>query len=216
MPNPGDIILCSSELAVKAAIRDLPKSSSVAFVRTASKACSDIAWLEAERAILVDAGFHVTDVFDLNASTRVLFERADVIFLSGGNTFTLLSEVRRSGFDVLLIQLHQAGKIIIGESAGAVVLGPTIDPIRYIDEPEKAPELRDFRGLGLFDFFPAVHFGRSELRDEYASIVLSAFTMNIPVIALRDADSLLISEGRIMLRADEWPLTETLAAKRFS
>jgi hypothetical protein len=53
MPNPGDIILCSSELAVKAAIRDLPKSSSVAFVRTASMACSDIAWLEVEQGVAV-------------------------------------------------------------------------------------------------------------------------------------------------------------------
>jgi dipeptidase E len=191
MHNSGDIILCSSEQAVANAIKDLPKPSTVAFVRTASKVCSDIGWLEAERAILVDAGFYVTDVFDLNASTRSLLERSDVIFLGGGNTFILLSEMRRSGLDVFLIQMHQAGKILIGESAGALVLGPTIDPIRFIDEPEKAPDLTDFRGLGLFDFFPAVHFGRAEFQDQYPSIVLSAFTMNLsprflPKISLSD------------------------------
>ena len=200
MRNSGDIIICSSELAVANAIRDLRKSSSIAFIRTASKACSDVAWLETERAILVDAGFYVTDVFDLDASTRNVLEQSDVVFLGGGNTFTLLSEVRRSGFDELLRELHGSGKIFIGESAGALVLGPTIDPIRFIDEPERAPELTDFRGLGLFDFFPAVHFGRPEFRDHYASIALSAFTLNIPVIALRDADSLLISQGRVKLR----------------
>jgi dipeptidase E len=200
MYKSGDIILCSSELAVANAIKDLRKSSSIAFIRTASKVCSDIGWLEAERAILVGAGFYVTDVFDLDASTRNVLEQADVIFLGGGNTFTLLSEVRRSGFDELLRELHRSGKILIGESAGALVLGPTIDPIRFIDEPDRAPELTDFRGLGLFDFFPAVHFGRAEFRDHYAAIALSAFTMNIPVIALRDADSLLISQGRLELR----------------
>jgi dipeptidase E len=197
----GDIILCSSELAVANAIRDLPKPSSVAFVRTASKVCSDIGWLEAERRIFIDAAFDVIDVLDLNDSTQRLLEQSDVVFLGGGNTFTLLEEIRRSGFDTLLTEMHQRGRILIGESAGAVVLGPTIDPIRFIDEPEKAPNLNDFRGLGLFDFFPAVHFGRAEFQDQYPSIVLSASTMNIPLIALRDTDCLSISQGRMELRS---------------
>ena len=144
-------------------------------------------------------------MFDLNASTQNLLQQSDAIFLGGGNTFTLLSEIRRSGFDDLLLQLHRGGKILIGESAGALVLGPTIEPIRFIDEPEKAPELNDFRGLGLFHFFPAVHFGRAEFLGHYASIALSAFTMNIPVITLRDTDSLSISQGRMELRTAELP-----------
>ncbi len=148
----------------------------------------------------MEAGFYVTDVFELDASTRTVLEQSDVTFLCGVSTFTLLSELRRSGFDELFRELHSRGKILIGESAGALVLGPTIAPIRFIDEPERAPDLTDFRGVGLFDFFPAVHFGRAEFLNHYASIALSAFTMNIPVIALRDADSLLISQGRLELR----------------
>jgi dipeptidase E len=59
----------------------------------------------------------------------------------------LLDELRKSRFDELLIRMHRAGKILIGESAGALVLGPTIEPIRFIDEPERAPELSEFTGL---------------------------------------------------------------------
>jgi dipeptidase E len=97
--------------------------------------------------------------------------------------------------------MHRAGKILIGESAGALVLGPTIEPIRFIDEPERAPELADFAGLGLFPFFTAVHFGRPEYLDQYASITQTAFSLKLPVLALRDADSALMRRGLIELRA---------------
>lgn len=201
MDSSGDIILCSSELAVAGAIRELPTNMSVAFIRTASRPCTDLGWLEAERAILVDAGFQVTDVHELHASTRSIVERSDAVFLGGGNTFVLLDQLRKSYFDELLISMHRAGKILIGESAGALVLGPTIAPIRFIDEPERAPELSDFAGLGLLPFFPAVHFGRSEYLDQYASITQSAFSLKLPVLALRDTDSALIRRGLIELRA---------------
>jgi dipeptidase E len=201
MDSSGDIILCSSELAVAGAIRELPTNMSVAFIRTASGPCTDLGWLEAERAILVDAGFQVTDVHELHASTRSIVERSDAVFLGGGNTFVLLDQLRKSYFDELLISMHRAGKILIGESAGALVLGPTIAPIRFIDEPERAPELSDFAGLGLLPFFPAVHFGRSEYLDQYASITQAAFSLKLPVLALRDADSALIRRGLIELRA---------------
>lgn len=200
MDSSGDIILCSSELAVAGAIRELPTNMSVAFIRTASRPCTDIGWLEAERAILVDAGFQVADVHELNASTRSIVERSDAVFLGGGNTFVLLDELRKSHFDDLLIRMHRAGKTLIGESAGALVLGPTIEPIRFIDEPERAPELSDFAGLGLFPFFTAVHFGRSEYLDQYASITQAAFSLKLPVLALRDIDSALIRRGLIQLR----------------
>jgi dipeptidase E len=200
MDSPGDIILCSSELAVAGAIRGLPTNLSISFIRAASRPCADIRWLEAERAILVQAGFQVTDVHELNASTRSIVERSDAVFLGGGNTFVLLDELRKSHFDELLIRMHHTGKILIGESAGALVLGPTIEPIRFIDEPERAPELSEFTGLCLFSFLPAVHFGRSEYLEQYASIIRAAFSLGLPMLALRDADSVWIRRGLMELR----------------
>ena len=148
----------------------------------------------------MEAGFQVTDVYELNASTHSIVEGSDAVFLGGGNTFVLLDQLRKSRFDELLIKMHRAGKILIGESAGALVLGPTIEPIRFIDEPERAPELAKFTGLGLFPFLPAVHFGRPEYLEQYAWIAQAAFSLNLPVITLRDADSAWIRRGLIELR----------------
>jgi peptidase E len=53
---------------------------SISFIRTASRPCTDIGWLEAERSILVEAGFQVTDVHELNASTHSIVERSDAVF----------------------------------------------------------------------------------------------------------------------------------------
>ena len=200
MVSSGDIILCSSEHAVAEAVRDLPHGMSLAFVRTASKLCADIRWLEFEREILCSAGFKITDITDLNRDAEQVLAKSDCIFIGGGNTFFLLHELRKARFDTLLIHWHQTGKILIGESAGALVLGPTIEPIRFIDEPEKAPELSNFAGLNIVTFFPAVHFGRPEFAEQYSCISQSAFTLKIPMLTLRDADSAIISQGKIELR----------------
>jgi peptidase E len=96
--------------------------------------------------------------------------------------------------------MHRAGKILIGEGAGALVLGPTIEPIRFIDEPERAPALSEFTGLGLFPFLPAVHFVSPEYLKQYAWIAQAAFSLNLPVLTLRDADSAWIRRGLIELR----------------
>lgn len=200
MGKSGTIILCSSEHAVATAVCDLPYGTSVAFVRTASTPCTDTRWLESEREILCKAGFTITDVTDLNREAAQILAKSDCIFIGGGNTFFLLHELRRTGFDRLLTEWHQNGKILIGESAGALVLGPTIEPIRFIDEPERAPELADFTGLNIVNFFPAVHFGRPEYAEQYPRISQSAFALKVPMLALRDGDSAILSEGKIELR----------------
>ena len=52
---------------------------------------------------------------------RRAFEGNDLVFIVGGNTFYLLQELRKSGADKLLCEAVRAGKLCIGESAGAIV-----------------------------------------------------------------------------------------------
>ena len=87
----------------------------------------------------------------------------DIIFVGGGNTFYLLQELRRSGADKILIQEVNKGKLYIGESAGAIIACPDIGYCVGMDSPEKAPELTDYTGLGLVDFYIVPHIGNEEM-----------------------------------------------------
>ena len=87
----------------------------------------------------------------------------DIIFVGGGNTFYLLQELRRSGADKIVVQEVNKGKLYIGESAGAVIACPDIGYCSGMDSPEKAPDLTDYTGLGLVDFYIVPHIGNEEM-----------------------------------------------------
>jgi len=83
----------------------------------------------------------------------------DYIFVSGGNTFYLLQEIRRSKVDQLLKKLINQGKLYIGSSAGAIVLGPELDYIKSLDDYSKASQLVGTQGLEVINMSILPHFG---------------------------------------------------------
>lgn len=89
----------------------------------------------------------------------------DYIFISGGNTFYLLQELKKSGSDQLIIAHIEQGKPYIGTSAGSIILAPNIEYIAEMDEQDKAPDLSDFSGLNVIDFFPLPHYGDEPFAD---------------------------------------------------
>jgi len=54
-------------------------------------------------------------------------ERNDYIYIAGGNTFFLLQEINRSGAGNIIKDQINAGKLFIGESAGAIILASNIE-----------------------------------------------------------------------------------------
>ena len=83
----------------------------------------------------------------------------DCIYVSGGNTFFLLQELRRTGVDRCIIEQVEQGKLYIGESAGAMILAPNIEYAKGMDDCySRVSGMEDFVGLGLVGFYPVVHF----------------------------------------------------------
>lgn len=81
----------------------------------------------------------------------------DIIYISGGNTFYLLNELRKSCAEQAIKNTVKAGKIYIGESAGAIVAAPDT---RYATlMGENSVNVSDFTGLNLVDFCVVPHFG---------------------------------------------------------
>ena len=100
------------------------------------------------------------------ASRETVMEKLtknDMIFVGGGNTFFLLQELKRSGADKIIAQEVEKGKLYIGESAGAIAACPDIGYSAEMDVPEKAPELTDYTGMGLVDFYVVPHLGHPDM-----------------------------------------------------
>lgn len=63
------------------------------------------------------------------------FTWCEVVCVTGGNTFYLLQELRKTGSDKSIISAIKEGKDYIGSSAGAAILCPDISYVACFDDP---------------------------------------------------------------------------------
>ena len=78
--------------------------------------------------------------------------------MCNGNTFFLLSELKRTGADKIIAEEINNGKLYIGESAGAMITSKNIEYVKLMDNAEKAPNLKNFDALGLIEFYIVPHY----------------------------------------------------------
>ncbi len=132
----------------------------VTFIPTAANPEKVRFYVDSDRKALEKLGL-VIDELDIGAASREAIGdtigRNDIIFVSGGNTFYLLQELRRTGADAHIVDAIREGKPYIGSSAGSIILAPNIEYVKRMDSPKKAPGLSDFASLGVVDFYPLPH-----------------------------------------------------------
>jgi dipeptidase E len=95
-------------------------------------------------------------LFSEPAKLRERLQTFDMLWVSGGNTFCLRYQARRSGFDQVLPTLLKQGVVYAGESAGACLLGTTLKGLEAGDQPEFAEEII-WEGLSIIPYFILPH-----------------------------------------------------------
>jgi dipeptidase E len=108
------------------------------------------AGLDAELAVY----FELDDEYDERLLDSLL--SCDAIHLSGGNTFYFLHRLRIRKMVATLQQYVANGGVLIGVSAGAILMTPDIGPSAFGGDERLAGE-QDDRGLALVDFAFAPH-----------------------------------------------------------
>ena len=88
----------------------------------------------------------------------------------------------------------RAGKLCIGESAGAIVAAPDIAYSRAMDRPDRAPDLHDFAGLSLVDFYPVPHERNREL-DPAAEQIVREYAGILDVRPFDDKQAIYVEDG---------------------
>ena len=148
----------------------------VAFIPTAALHESVDFYVEAGRAALAKRGLVISEL-ELSTATAseaaAALENSDCIYVSGGNAFFLLQEMRRTGADKMIAAQIESGKPYIGESAGSMILSPHIEYAQAMDNREEAPDLPDFEALNVIDFYPLPHYASAPFETATDSIVAS-------------------------------------------
>jgi dipeptidase E len=136
------------------------KGKTVTFIPTASIPETIKFYVGAGKKALEKLGLKVDELELTKATTEEISDKLcknDYIYITGGNTFFLLQELRKTGADKIIMDQIQSGKLYIGESAGSMIMSPNIDYAKGMDDCKKAPELDSFSALSLVDFYPLPH-----------------------------------------------------------
>lgn len=163
----------------------------VTFIPTASIVEKVIFYVNAGIKALEDLGLTV-DVLELSTATpdeiKAKLRGNDFIYVTGGNTFFLLQELKRTGADKIIIEEVSAGKLYIGESAGAIVTSANITYVKEMDSIEKAPKLENFDALGLVEFYTVPHYKNIPFKKVTQRIIDNySGTLNLTPISNKEA-----------------------------
>lgn len=133
-------------------------------ITTASTQKENNIYAKKSKEDLLSMGFQQVDFLDVEFQDAMLLKQYDVIYISGGNPFYLLHHMRRSGADKIMMEIiAETNTIIIGASAGAVILGPDIEIVNFFTPQMNNLELHDFTGLEVTDVAIFPHYDRDDL-----------------------------------------------------
>lgn len=120
------------------------------------------------------------------------FEKADMIYVGGGDTVFMIDSWKQSGMLPLLKDAYERGVIIAGLSAGAICWFTDMytDSEKALGEGEKYAM---FKGLGWVDGTISPHYGARML--DFDKIVCYN---NFRALGLEDNSALVIEEGQVV------------------
>lgn len=131
---------------------------------------------------------------DLNHKSLKDLQQFSAIYIGGGNTFSLLNDMRSSNFDEVLKKYINSGGVVYGGSAGAIILGSNIMTCAHLDPNEV--KLKKYNGLNLMgDLAIWCHYewqNDKEIRNYIKDY-------KKPVLALSEETGAYFSEGCIKI-----------------
>ena len=202
------LFLCSSFADVANLLIDFAnenlKGKIIAFIPTASLTESTRFYVKTGKKALEKVGMIVEEVeitqFS-NEEISSILHKCDYIYITGGNTFFLLQELKRKGVDKIISEQVKSGKLYIGESAGAIIASPDTEYMKNVnfDPIEKAPELEDYSSLGLVDFYTIPHYGNFPFKKK-GEKVIQLYNEKLQLIPISNKQAIFIEDSNIQIK----------------
>lgn len=175
-----------------------PRDISVSYIITAALGEEgNKPWLYTAKQQL--QSFGISDIEDLDIRGKnkedlySILSKKDIILVNGGNTFYLLKYIKESGFDTVVKELINQGKLYIGVSAGSYVACPSIEHAHWKPQDRNDFGITDLKGLNLTPFLITAHFTEEFRR----AVEEEVKTTKYPVVALHDNQAVLVKENSV-------------------
>jgi len=156
-------------------------------------------YFKRKRSYYAAYGINLAEYFDReilkSSSSRQRLISYSAIHLSGGNTFEFRNWVFSQGMDKLLVEYSNSGGMLIGTSAGAILITPDISTSLLCGDvaPDQVSETN---GLGLVNFHIWPHYTSSvEAQINIDSLIDSSK----PLYKIPDGSGIIVSHSKIEL-----------------
>ena len=177
-----NLFLCSHFSSVGNLIKEEVENKKVIFIPTASIHEGYTGYVNSARKLFKKLGAVLTEIDiskEEHSTIKAAFEESDVIYFTGGNSFFLIDQLRKSGIDALLKKEIMNGKLMIGESAGAIICSPTISFIEQMDKKPDDYSQEDDAGLNFVDFYILPHYLTAPFKKVTQNILSEFSNLNI-------------------------------------
>jgi dipeptidase E len=150
-----------------------------------------------EKLGLIVDELEITTATNEEISKKIL--KNNYIYVTGGNTFFLLQELKRTGADnVITVQIN-SGKIYIGESAGSMILSPDIEYVQEMDDRRKAKELNDNLALSVIKFYPLPHHTNFPFKKAVEKII-AKYESELKLVPISNSQVITVKGNRMKIK----------------
>ena len=151
---------------------------------------SHLEWHYENKAKMEEVGFNFVE-YDITGKTsdQIVVDLSifDVIYIEGGNSYYLLQESQKNNFDAYIKKRVEKGMIYLSTSAGTVIAGPDIEPVRQDSRAILAPDLTGTKAYVVVDFVIMPHWGQEKRRDLFNGYRINhIYNESYPYVLLTD------------------------------
>ena len=158
---------------------------------------------------LLALGVPAVEFFDFDAQPSADLAGFGLVYLAGGNPYYLLQRVRETDAESVLREMLSAGRPLIGSSAGALILGRSLNIVQVFDPALADPNYKNIDALGLVPFTVLPHANRWKSRyTDYADRFAAARVLcRSEMLEIADDEGLLIVRDTVYRIGSTFPPT---------
>jgi len=167
----------------------------IIFIPTASRTKEELYWVNASIKELESVGVKRTNIQELQINRKITYTEIkdfDVMYMCGGNTFYLLAQIRKFGFDNVIEKFISKGKLYLGVSAGSILMGPDIEISGIENADINDVCLTDFTGLNYINTLITPHYVEKQKK----AIANYQKTVKYKIISLTDDQAIIVIDGK--------------------
>lgn len=188
-----------------------PEDISIGYI--ASSPDPDLAYFKVTKAFYASLGIQEVTYLDLEDGYSndglVSSLSKTMIHLSGGNTYRFLYWIKQRNVDKHLVQVAANGTPIIGVSAGALLLTPSIVTAAVCGDVNDI-QIRDFSALNIAPILLYPHAKQDSTERNNALSICREY--NVPAFLCKDSDAIVILNREVFeFGSPEWICKEELS-----